>query len=116
MLLTDLAQYWFHRAFHRVPVPVGLPCRPSSAKAMDWLAGARMHFVEIILLRGVTSLPLFTFGFAALGDAGLYRHSSMSIRRCSTPIARRFRPASGTGGDAALPPLASRRREGRRST
>ena len=36
-----------------------------SAKAMDWLAGARMHFVEIVLLRGVTSLPLFTLGFCA---------------------------------------------------
>jgi sterol desaturase/sphingolipid hydroxylase (fatty acid hydroxylase superfamily) len=31
---------------------------------MDWLAGARMHFIEIILLRGVTSLPLLTFGFS----------------------------------------------------
>src|SRR3546814_955539 len=31
---------------------------------MDWLAGSRMHFVEIILLRSITSLPLFTLGFA----------------------------------------------------
>jgi sterol desaturase/sphingolipid hydroxylase (fatty acid hydroxylase superfamily) len=31
---------------------------------MDWLAGARMHIVEIVLLRSVTSLPLLTFGFA----------------------------------------------------
>jgi sterol desaturase/sphingolipid hydroxylase (fatty acid hydroxylase superfamily) len=30
---------------------------------MDWLAGGRMHFFEIVLLRGVTSLPLLTFGF-----------------------------------------------------
>jgi sterol desaturase/sphingolipid hydroxylase (fatty acid hydroxylase superfamily) len=63
MLLTDLAQYWFHRAFHRVPFLWGFHAVHHSAKAMDWLAGARMHFVEIILLRGVTSLPLLTFGF-----------------------------------------------------
>jgi sterol desaturase/sphingolipid hydroxylase (fatty acid hydroxylase superfamily) len=63
MLLTDLAQYWFHRAFHRVPFLWGFHAVHHSAKAMDWLAGARMHFVEVILLRSVTSLPLLTFGF-----------------------------------------------------
>lgn len=64
MVLTDLAQYWFHRAFHRVPFLWGFHAVHHSAKSMDWLAGARMHFVEIILLRGVTSLPLLTFGFS----------------------------------------------------
>ena len=28
------------------------------------VTGARMHFIEIVLLRGVTSLPLLTLGFA----------------------------------------------------
>ena len=64
MILTDLVQYWFHRAFHRVPFLWGFHAVHHSAKAMDWLAGSRMHFVEIILLRGVTSLPLLTFGFS----------------------------------------------------
>ncbi len=64
VLLTDLAQYWFHRTFHRVPFLWGFHAVHHSAKSMDWLAGARMHFFEIILLRGVTSLPLLTFGFA----------------------------------------------------
>jgi sterol desaturase/sphingolipid hydroxylase (fatty acid hydroxylase superfamily) len=64
MILTDLAQYWFHRAFHRVPFLWRFHAVHHSAKSMDWLAGARMHFFEIILLRGVTSLPLLTFGFA----------------------------------------------------
>ena len=63
MFLTDLAQYWFHRAFHRVPFLWGFHAVHHSAPAMDWLAGARMHFIEIALLRGVTSLPLLTFGF-----------------------------------------------------
>lgn len=64
MLLTDLCQYWFHRLFHRIPFLWGFHAVHHSAKQMDWLAGARMHFVEIVLLRGVTSLPLLTFGFA----------------------------------------------------
>ena len=63
MVLTDLAQYWFHRLFHRIPLLWGFHAVHHSAKSMDWLAGARMHFVEIILLRGVTSLPLLTLGF-----------------------------------------------------
>lgn len=64
MLLTDLAQYWFHRVFHRVPFLWGFHAVHHSAKAMDWLAGARMHFVEIVLMRTVTSLPLLTLGFS----------------------------------------------------
>lgn len=63
MFLTDLAQYWFHRLFHRIPFLWGFHAVHHSAKSMDWLAGARMHFIEIILLRGVTSLPLLTLGF-----------------------------------------------------
>ncbi len=64
MILTDLAQYWFHRVFHQVPFLWGFHAVHHSAKAMDWLAGARMHFVEIVLMRAVTSLPLLTFGFS----------------------------------------------------
>jgi sterol desaturase/sphingolipid hydroxylase (fatty acid hydroxylase superfamily) len=64
VILSDLFQYWYHRAFHRVPFLWGFHAVHHSAKAMDWLAGARMHFVEIVLLRAVTSLPLFTLGFA----------------------------------------------------
>jgi sterol desaturase/sphingolipid hydroxylase (fatty acid hydroxylase superfamily) len=64
ILLSDLFQYWYHRAFHRVPFLWGFHAVHHSAKAMDWLAGARMHFIEIVLLRAVTSLPLFTLGFS----------------------------------------------------
>lgn len=64
LVLSDLFQYWYHRLFHKVPFLWGFHAVHHSAPAMDWLAGARMHFVEVVLLRGVTSLPLFTLGFA----------------------------------------------------
>lgn len=64
VVLSDLFQYWYHRIFHQVPFLWGFHAVHHSAKAMDWLAGARMHFVEIVLLRAVTSLPLFTLGFS----------------------------------------------------
>jgi len=63
MLLTDFVQYWFHRAFHRVPALWNFHAVHHSAKAMDWLAGARMHFVEIVALRGVTAIPMMTLGY-----------------------------------------------------
>ena len=63
MAVTDFMQYWFHRLFHRIPFLWGFHAVHHSARSMDWLAGARMHFVEIVLLRGVTSLPLLTLGF-----------------------------------------------------
>jgi sterol desaturase/sphingolipid hydroxylase (fatty acid hydroxylase superfamily) len=64
MILTDFVQYWFHRAFHRIPFLWGFHAVHHSAPSMDWLAGARMHFVEIVLLRSITSLPLLTLGFS----------------------------------------------------
>jgi sterol desaturase/sphingolipid hydroxylase (fatty acid hydroxylase superfamily) len=65
LILSDLAQYWYHRLFHQIPFLWGFHAIHHSAKSMDWLAGSRMHFVEIILLRAITSLPLFTLGFSA---------------------------------------------------
>ena len=64
MILSDLAQYWIHRAFHRVPFLWGFHAIHHSAKAMDWLAGSRMHFVEIAVLRGLTAVPMVTIGFS----------------------------------------------------
>ncbi len=65
LVLSDLVQYWYHRLFHQVPFLWGFHAVHHSAKSMDWLAGSRMHFVEIVLLRAITSLPLFTLGFSA---------------------------------------------------
>jgi sterol desaturase/sphingolipid hydroxylase (fatty acid hydroxylase superfamily) len=64
MVLTDLAQYWLHRAFHRVPALWRFHAVHHSAKSMDWIAGARMHFLEIIILRSVTATPMLVIGFA----------------------------------------------------
>lgn len=64
LFLTDFVQYWFHRTFHRYPFLWGFHAVHHSSKSMDWLAGSRMHFIEIILLRGITSLPMMTLGFS----------------------------------------------------
>lgn len=64
MLFTDLVQYWIHRLFHRVPFLWRFHAVHHSAKTMDWMAGARMHFLEILVLRGGTVLPMILLGFA----------------------------------------------------
>ncbi len=63
MFLTDLVQYWLHRAFHRIPFLWGFHAVHHSATSMDWMAGARMHFLEIITLRGLTVIPMYVLGF-----------------------------------------------------
>lgn len=65
MFLTDLVQYWVHRAFHRVPWLWKFHAVHHSARSMDWMAGARMHFLEIFALRATTVLPMFVLGFSA---------------------------------------------------
>ena len=63
MFLTDFMQYWFHRAFHRIPFLWGFHAVHHSARTMDWLAGSRMHIIEIIGLRGMTIIPMYVLGF-----------------------------------------------------
>ena len=65
MFLTDLVQYWLHRAFHRIPWLWNFHAVHHSARSMDWMAGARMHFLEILVLRGTTAIPMFVLGFSA---------------------------------------------------
>lgn len=65
MVLTDLVQYWVHRAFHRVPWLWHFHAVHHSARHMDWMAGARMHFLEILALRSTTVIPMFVLGFSA---------------------------------------------------
>jgi sterol desaturase/sphingolipid hydroxylase (fatty acid hydroxylase superfamily) len=65
MILTDLMQYAVHRAFHRVPWLWGFHAIHHSARRMDWMASARMHFLEIIALRGATAIPMVVLGFGA---------------------------------------------------
>ena len=64
MFLTDFVQYWVHRCFHRIPALWKFHAVHHSAKTLDWMAGARMHFVEIFILRGLTVIPMMTFGYS----------------------------------------------------
>jgi lathosterol oxidase len=61
---ADFIQYWMHRLFHRVPYLWRFHAVHHSTRSMDWLAGSRQHFVDVVGTRMVVYLPLFVMGFA----------------------------------------------------
>lgn len=69
MLIADLVQYWIHRAFHRVPWLWRFHAVHHSSIAMDWLAGSRLHLVDVLITRSLILVPLFLLGYA---QAALY--------------------------------------------
>jgi sterol desaturase/sphingolipid hydroxylase (fatty acid hydroxylase superfamily) len=81
MVLTDLTQYWVHRVFHRVPFLWRFHAVHHSAQAMDWLAGSRMHLVEVVALRGLTVIPMYALGYADIAlkiyILYIYLHSTL---------------------------------------
>jgi lathosterol oxidase len=64
MVLADLAQYAVHRAFHRVPALWRFHAIHHSIREMDWLAGSRLHLVDVVVTRALVVLPAFVLGFA----------------------------------------------------
>jgi lathosterol oxidase len=66
VLVADLAQYAVHRAFHAVPLLWRFHKVHHSVEAMDWIAGSRLHLVDVIVTRGLVLLALLVAGFDEL--------------------------------------------------
>jgi lathosterol oxidase len=64
LVVADVTQYWVHRAFHRVPFLWRFHAIHHSAEQMDWLAGSRLHLVDVAITRGLTYVPIYLLGFA----------------------------------------------------
>jgi lathosterol oxidase len=64
LLVADFTQYWVHRTFHTVGVLWPFHAIHHSVEQMDWLAGSRLHLVDVILTRGLTYVPVFVLGFS----------------------------------------------------
>jgi len=61
--VSDLAQYWIHRLFHTVPALWRVHAVHHSSEAMDWLAGSRLHVIDVLATRGLVLVPVFLLGF-----------------------------------------------------
>ena len=64
MIVTDFAQYWIHRASHRWAWLWRFHRVHHSVEIMDWLAGSRLHFVDILVTRSVSLIPMTVLGFS----------------------------------------------------
>jgi sterol desaturase/sphingolipid hydroxylase (fatty acid hydroxylase superfamily) len=64
LFVVDLASYWAHRAFHRVPLLWRFHSIHHSVEHMDWLAGSRLHVVDVVVTRLIGFLPVFLLGFS----------------------------------------------------
>ena len=71
LFVADLTQYWVHRTFHAVPWLWRFHAVHHSAEQMDWLAGSRLHLVDIAVTRGLTYVPIYVLGF---GDGPLFAY------------------------------------------
>jgi lathosterol oxidase len=69
VLVADLAQYAVHRAFHQVPLLWRFHAVHHSSRALDWLAGSRLHVVDAVTTRALVLVPLH---LAGLAEAALY--------------------------------------------
>lgn len=64
--VTDLFQYWVHRFFHTHRYMWRFHSVHHSTKNMDWLAGSRMHFIDIFVTRAFAFIPLYVLGFSSI--------------------------------------------------
>lgn len=63
LALADLFAYASHRLFHVVPFLWRFHAIHHSSEALDWLAGSRLHLVDIVVTRAVAFVPLYLMGF-----------------------------------------------------
>lgn len=71
VLVADLTQYAVHRLFHTLPVLWRFHAIHHSSVQLDWLAGSRLHLVDVLVTRSCTLVPLVLLGFA---PAALYAY------------------------------------------
>jgi len=86
---ADLAQAVLHRLYHNIPWLWRLHAIHHSSRHMDWLAGSRIHVLEIVLTRGAVLLPLIALGFAPaavnmyvilVGLQAVLAHANLGLR------------------------------------
>ncbi len=65
LFVSDLFQWSGHYIFHKIPYLWRFHAVHHSTKDIDWLAGSRTHFVDMIAVRAISFLPLYVFGFSA---------------------------------------------------
>lgn len=88
LLVADLIQYWTHRGYHEIPLLWRFHSVHHSTKTMDWMAGSRLHLLELIFTRVAILGPLYVLGFSktamdiyiiVVGFQAVFNHSNVSL-------------------------------------
>ena len=109
LVLTDFVQYWVHRAFHRVPLLWRFHRIHHSADVMDWLAGSRLHLVDVAVTRGLTYVPIYVLGFGEPALVAYVAFVSIQATFIHANVRFNFGRSAMGDGHAAVPSLAPRR-------
>jgi lathosterol oxidase len=64
LFVIDLFQFSAHYMFHKIPFLWRFHAVHHSTKNIDWLAGSRTHFVDLVAVRAISFLPIYIFGFS----------------------------------------------------
>ncbi|MBK5290675.1 MAG: sterol desaturase family protein [Acidobacteriia bacterium] len=65
IVVSDFTAYWIHRLFHIVPFLWKFHAIHHSSTSMDWLAGSRLHIIDIVITRALAFAPLYALGFSS---------------------------------------------------
>jgi sterol desaturase/sphingolipid hydroxylase (fatty acid hydroxylase superfamily) len=88
VFVADFVQYWVHRAYHEVPWLWRVHAVHHSTKTLDWLAGSRLHLLELLITRvGVLgalyvcgfSLPVMNAYIILVGFQAVLIHSNVTL-------------------------------------
>jgi sterol desaturase/sphingolipid hydroxylase (fatty acid hydroxylase superfamily) len=89
LVVADLVQYAVHRACHELPWLWRFHAIHHSVRTMDWLAGSRLHVVEVVVTRSAVLAVLLAAGFdkaamdvaiVAIGVQAVFVHSNLRLR------------------------------------
>ncbi|MDN2481074.1 sterol desaturase family protein [Vibrio agarivorans] len=99
VVILDLAIYWQHRLFHRVPILWKLHRMHHSDQDIDVTTGARFHPIEIILSMLIKMVVVVVIGAPALGvlifeiilnGSAMFNHSNARLPNMVDRILRRW--------------------------
>lgn len=88
LLVADLVQYWTHRAYHEVPYLWRFHAVHHSTRVMDWMAGSRLHLLEVVATRVSILGALYVLGFSKgvldayiviVGFQAVFNHANVSL-------------------------------------
>jgi sterol desaturase/sphingolipid hydroxylase (fatty acid hydroxylase superfamily) len=91
LVVADLTQYGLHRAFHEVPLLWRFHRVHHSSTIIDWLAGSRLHLLDVVVTRGLVLLPIAVLGFA---PSAVYAYLTF-VSLHAVFIHANFRPRAG---------------------